>query len=83
MGASSSRPSTTCREVAFRSTEKKQHGFPQLKASGRQPGVQPPEAARERGPDPDTALQETRRRVASLEAALQAMEISKVQRWTL
>ena len=39
----------------------------------RQPGVQPPEAARERGPDPDTALQEARRRVASLEAALQAM----------
>ena len=34
MGASSSRPSTTSREVAFRSTEKKQHGFPQLKASG-------------------------------------------------
>ena len=39
----------------------------------RQPGVQPPEAARERGPDPDTVLQEARRRVASLEAALQAM----------
>ena len=32
-----------------------------------------PEAAREREPDPDTALQEARRRVASLEAALQAM----------
>ena len=34
MGASSSRPSTTSREVAFRSTEKRQHGNPQLKASG-------------------------------------------------
>ena len=28
---------------------------------------------RERGPDPDTVLQEARRRVVSLEAALQAM----------
>ena len=36
----------------------------------RQPGVQPPEAARERGPDPDTALQE---RVASFGSSLQAM----------
>ena len=35
MGASSSRPSTTSREVAFRSTEKKQHGTHQFKASGR------------------------------------------------
>ena len=37
----------------------------------RQPYVQTP--VRERGPDPDTVLQEARRRVVSLEAALQAM----------
>ena len=34
MGASSARPSTSSREMAFRNTEKRQHGNPQLKASG-------------------------------------------------
>ena len=38
---------------------------------GAKPSVQTP--VRERGPDPDTVLQEARRRVVSLEAALQAM----------
>ena len=39
----------------------------------RQPGPQSSETVRERGLDPDKALLEARRRVASLEAAVQAM----------
>ena len=35
MGASSAGPSTSSKEMAFRNTEKRQHGNPQLKASGR------------------------------------------------
>ena len=59
-------------EMASRSTEQRHHGNPQLKASGE---VAPTICAdtSPRTWDPTTVQQEARRRVVSLEAALQAM----------